>query len=365
MVNARLAFVVRHPVAAARLVRARLIPADSPAAWRRSRAAALRELRRRLRRSGPGVPLRWAIATSVPPGEIGDVWGDLFFAKDLAAALRGLGHEVFIDRLRERDRPDDRPDDVVLHLRGNQPAVLAPDALNLMWIISHPDDVSTAELTRSADLVFAASIEWSRTRSAATGIRIEPLLQATNPARFHPGGVSDELRTDVLFVGKSRLVYRAVVRDAIAVGADLTVFGDEWDEFIPAHYVRRRFLPNETLPDAYRSARIVLNDHWDDMRDDGFLSNRLFDAAAAGACVITDDIGARADLFHGLVRSYRDPDQLDHLIHTAEDWPTPEERMRAAELIGREHSFAQRAEVLDRAVRASLKLAAGQSAAVG
>ena len=33
---------------------------------------------------------------------------------------------------------------------------------------------------------------------------------------------------------------------------------------------------------------MVLNDHWEDMRAEGFLSNRLFDAVASGARVVTD-----------------------------------------------------------------------------
>jgi hypothetical protein len=324
--------------------------------WHRNRNVELQAVRSRLRQSKGHAPQRWAIKTSVPQGPIGDVWGDLFFAQDLAGALRHLGHEVFVDRLHERVRPDERPDDVALSLRGNQPTALTSGALNLTWIISHPEDVRLYELTRAADLVFAASIDWAARFGAECGIHIEPLLQATNPERFRPGAVVEGLRTDVLFVGKSRLVYRPIVRDAIAVGANLTVFGDEWDSFIAPHYVRARFIPNEALPDAYRSARLVLNDHWEDMRSDGFLSNRLFDAAATGACVITDDIGVHAELFHGLVRSYRDTDELARLIDDVEGWPSTERRQSIAEQIGREHSFAQRAEVLDRAVSAALGL---------
>ena len=51
----------------------------------------------------------------------------------------------------------------------------------------------------------------------------------------------------------------------------------------------------------YSSAKIVLNDHWPDMRAHGFLSNRLYDALACGAFVISD--AARASPRSSTARS--------------------------------------------------------------
>ena len=42
-------------------------------------------------------PLRWAIKTSVPAGPAGQGWGDLYFAQEIAEALRKLGHIARVD----------------------------------------------------------------------------------------------------------------------------------------------------------------------------------------------------------------------------------------------------------------------------
>jgi GT2 family glycosyltransferase len=303
----------------------------------------------RLVDAGPaqGLPsLRWAIKTAAHPDARGDSWGDTFFADDLARALRGLGQEVVIDRRRSHVRPhSDYLDDVILGLRGLDQITPQPGATSLLWIISHPELVDTAELQSGFDLVYAASSTWADYASTWSSREVRPLLQATDPARFHPGDTDAALASDTLFVGRTRKVFRPIIRDAIAARADLTVFGDGWDEYIDPGYVRAEFLENERLPDAYRSARIVLNDHWSDMAELGFLSNRLFDAAATGARVITDRVAGLGDLFGPLVREYDDVDDLRGLLDD-DGWPSAEERRSIAARVAREHSFDARARTL-------------------
>ena len=104
----------------------------------------------------------------------------------------------------------------------------------------------------------------------------------------------------VLFVGNSRRQLRPVVRDALTAGLPLAVYGDLWSGLVPDEMVHGRSIPNDQLAAAYRSAGVVLNDHHDAMRADGFVSNRLFDAVASGARVVTDpilDAAGLAELF--------------------------------------------------------------------
>lgn len=51
---------------------------------------------------------------------------------------------------------------------------------------------------------------------------------------------------------------------------------------------RRESVRNEDLPVVYRGFGAVLNQHWPDMARLGFVSNRLYDVAAAGGYFITD-----------------------------------------------------------------------------
>lgn len=158
------------------------------------------------------------------------------------------------------------------------------------------------------------------------------------------------MASDVLFVGKSRNIFRSIVRDALDSGADLAIYGDGWEQFIDPGLVRAEFLENSRVPDAYRSARIVLNDHWDDMKREGFLSNRLFDAAATGACIVTDDVQGVREVFGSAVQTYASTDDLARLLASDANWPDREERLRQARAVAEHHSFAHRAEELEQIV---------------
>ena len=53
----------------------------------------------------------------------------------------------------------------------------------------------------------------------------------------------------------------------------------------------------------------MLNDHWQDMAEEGFLSNRVFDVAMAGGFVISDTV-AGAEVFEGLLSMFDTPEEL-------------------------------------------------------
>lgn len=314
-----------------------------PPAVRRIRPAAVTEPR----------ALRWAVKNAALAGPVGETWGDTHFARALAEALRTLGHEVVIDAREAWHRPSAEHDDVSLVLRGRLPFRPRDAQVTLAWVISHPDDV-TAEEARAYDRVLAASVPWSRQRTHEWGFDVEPMLQATDPRRFHPGRAEPDTGQRVLFVGNSRGEHRQIVRDAVAAGVPLSVYGSQWEGFVPPGLVVAERLANDELGAAYRSAGIVLNDHWDDMRREGFLSNRLFDASACAARVVTDDVAGLADDYRGLfgdaVQVYREPADLARLVgllDVPEDadavFGDDDARRAVADRIAHEHSFAARA----------------------
>lgn len=298
----------------------------------------------------PGAPLRWSIRSGAPSGEAGRVWGDTYFAEDLAAALRARGQRVVVETRDTAHRAgSDYLDDVTVTLRGLHIVPPNPAAFNILWVISHPELVGVDEL-ESYDLVYAAGPAWGRRMAGQVSVPVLPLLQATSPERFHPGPRDASLVSDVLFVGKTRNVYRPIVRDALAVGAKLAVYGDGWEQFIDPSLVRSQFLANDDVSAAYRSARIVLNDHWADMRGEGFLANRLFDAVASGARVVTDEIDG-LEIFGGAVRPYSGQAELARLLHDDDGWPDDDAIAVIARRVAAEHSFGARADELISAVR--------------
>ena len=283
-------------------------------------------------------PLRWSVVVASPSGEAGDQWGDTWFGRDLVEALNRQGqHARLVHRGGANADARDK-DDVVLVLRGLR-RVTPRRAGNtwLLWVISHPELVDEVEIAEY-DRTFAASLTWKPDLA-------EPLLQATNPTRFTPGaGVADSGER-YLFVGSTRGEYRAIVRDAIAAGIPLGVYGVGWSEFIPSEFIRGEFLPNPDLPAAYASAGVVLNDHWPEMAADGFLSNRLFDAVAAGARVLSDEAEGLHQVFGESVVTYSTPEQLRELLSAPLDevFPPRARRLENAARVETDHGFDARA----------------------
>ena len=134
----------------------------------------------------------------------------------------------------------------------------------------------------------------------------------------------------MLFVGNSRDVYRRSVRSALAVGAEVEVHGSDWERFLAPNLIASKIVANEDLGALYCSAGVVLNDHHDDMRRDGFLANRLFDVTACAARLVTDEIDGLAEVFGDVVRTFHDETEMGPLLaDPASAFPPREVRRRA------------------------------------
>lgn len=302
---------------------------------------------------GDAEHLSWSLKIAAPAGPEGGGWGDVHFAAELAGALERLGQRVRIDRRDAHVRDDDAADDVTLVIRGLDRVPPNPASVNLLWVISHPDDVADTEL-RSFDVAFAAGPVWAAAAADRSGVPVRTLLQATDPAVFHPGSraATSPDADRVVFVGSTRGAARPIVSDAVGLGADLRVHGPGWDEVVPAESLGESSLTRPEVAAAYASARVVLNDHWPDMAAGGFVSNRVFDVLASGGVVVTDEVAGLSDVVDvPTLAVARSRDELAALLDPSYAWPTAAERAVVAEYIAAEHSFDARAAVLLEAAR--------------
>jgi len=270
-------------------------------------------------------------------------WGDLHVARDLQRALARLGRRSRIHLKPEWDAGPAASDDVSIHLLGQAEASIRPGQLNVLWHLSHPDR-GTPELYERYDLAFVASDSFARWMAEQVRIPVAPLHQATDPQRFAPGapGPAHEL----LFVANSRGVRRHLLDDLLPTDRELAVYGKSWTpERLDPRYLAGDHIPNEELAGFYSAAAIVLNDHWLDMQREGFMSNRLYDAAAAGAFVISDDIDGLAAEFDGGIVGYVDATELRELIdhYLAQPDERRDRADRARRAVLERHTFDHRA----------------------
>ncbi len=91
----------------------------------------------------------------------------------------------------------------------------------------------------------------------------------------------------------------------------------------------------------------MLNDHHDDMREQGFVSNRVFDVLAVGGRLLTDDVPGLGAALGVDLPVWRTADDVGRLARPPFDaWPDAAARLALAERVVAEHSFDARARTL-------------------
>jgi spore maturation protein CgeB len=180
-----------------------------------------------------------------------------------------------------------------------------------------------------------------------------PIYNALDPETHHPVALSEDYRCDLLFVGnrlpdRERRVEEFFLRAAELTPALTFILGGEgWgDKRLPANvrWIGHVGTGDHNLLNC--SARIVLNINRASMADVGFSPpTRIFEAAGAGACLITDSWNGISQFFEPaeeiLIASSAE-DVVSHLTSTDE---------RRANQIGeamlrralRDHTYQQRA----------------------
>ena len=240
-------------------------------------------------------------------------WGDTHFADTLAKTLECAGHHVRIDFLNEWGS-DDRDIDVVIHIKGLSEYKPKPYNINIMWMLNHPTLHTRDELERY-DAVLVASVPHAHRLKNELGVPVFPFLQATDPEHFCPHAEIDK-QFDLVFVGNNigvdRLEMRRIIADLLPTQHRLAVWGKGWEGVLPPGVLQNDFITWQDLPLAYASAHIVLNDHQPEMKEYGFVNNRMFDALACGATVISDDVSSIEQVVP--VHTYTNPNDLKSLV---------------------------------------------------
>jgi glycosyltransferase involved in cell wall biosynthesis len=297
---------------------------------------------------------RPTIAIHIPPAdwEVAGRWGDTQFARGLQRGFAAIGWTATVHLASETDAPRAASADVAIHLQGVSTPPIRDGQPTALWIISHPDRVRAAQC-QPYDLVFVASDPFAAELARRVAPPVRSLHQATDPDRFFPeaGGPAH----DVLFVGNSRGVRRPVLDAVAASPFELAVYGSNWKpELLDPRHVRGTWIANADLHRYYSSASVVLSDHWPDMRDEGFIANRVYDALASGAFVISDRVAGIDRQFDGAVATYGTEDELQRVL--AEAMADPAERRRRAqhgrEIVLSRDTFERRARAIAEAFRA-------------
>lgn len=189
------------------------------------------------------------------------------------------------------------------------PRPLSKSALNQRP--PQPADANLDDDWQNFDVIAVASPSYAAELNRA-GIKAVYVPQFTNPEKFYPAP-DPALASDILFVG-SNWHDRTSLRYALEAGFTVAVYGYNWQGIVPPEMYKAPYIANTELNRYYSSAKIVLNDHRPDMKDFGFVNNRIYDATAAGALVISDYMPEIEAAYGDAVPMYKNKEELARLL---------------------------------------------------
>jgi glycosyltransferase involved in cell wall biosynthesis/SAM-dependent methyltransferase len=288
-------------------------------------------------------PVKIVIKNPAPLGANQKKWGDYHFGRCLSKYLQRLGAEVETHYHDDWQRPSDA--DAVLVLRGKHRYQPAGSAIHLLWCMSNPSTITVGEC-QEYDAVYVASTTHAAQLAKRTSTPVAPLLQCTDLEEFE--GVEADVRDGTIFVGNSRGVRRPCIDWAVESGVELSIYGRGWKDFGLQQHVVADYIANEDLPALYRRARFTLNDHWQDMKQMGYVNNRIFDCLAAGLPIVSDDFPELRAICGDDILYYQDKPSLQTALRTIEaDYAGVAARQRRLwQSIRQSFSFESRARTL-------------------
>ncbi len=226
------------------------------------------------------------------------VWGDYWFKKNLIATFEELGYPV-----------DNSSPKIRLHLFGEPVHQTFSDTYNILWLHSHPDWI-TPEILGKYQKIYCISSHFIK-KITTMGFQAEYLMIPT-----HMKPLIREKSRDIVFIGNTKKnTLRPVIRDLGRPPYRVTVWGWGWDGLIPANWYGGMYYENNRLNELYACSKIVLNDHHEDMRREGFINPRILDVLASGGFVISDSVLGMDELLDHSVVTYETPEDLQRAIH--------------------------------------------------
>ncbi|MEJ2696268.1 MAG: glycosyltransferase [Candidatus Sulfobium sp.] len=225
------------------------------------------------------------------------VWGDYWLKENLIREFTKAGYPV-----------DNASPKVLLHLFGEPLESIPSHTHNILWVHSHPDWISP-EILGKYDKVYCISKLFTE-KIRRSGFEAEWLMIPTGMTPEEA-----EIRYDIVFVGNTKKgKARRIVSDMGRPPFRVKIWGWGWKGLIPDEWYGGVYYEHGMLGKLYSSARIVLNDHHEDMRREGFINPRILDVLASGGFVISDRVEGMEGIFAGSVPSYESGEELRRLI---------------------------------------------------
>lgn len=271
-------------------------------------------------------------------------WGDYILGQDLKKGFEKQGHNVIPSYIGNFYPKESMNTDIDVYMHGFvpfNPPYNANNKKNVMYLyypletaqthkyknlkdVTEPQWYSLQTELWDYDLIAVASPKYQK-QIDKLGIKTIFTPQFTNSDKFFYE--YDETKAhDILFVGRPGYE-RISAKWAIESGFNVALYGSGWKHIAPELFMGD-YIDNNELHKYYSSAKIVLNDTREDMKKDGFISNRVFDVTASGGFLISDYMEEIEHFYGDSIPMFKTKEELKQLL----DYylAHPEERAKKA-----------------------------------
>ena len=241
------------------------------------------------------------INTAIPKTSVAREWGDLYLARAIRKKLEENNRRVSISFGENKNRRLGFNEDINFNLRGLEPLNVPKFTKSIIWVISHPDKINFWELHNN-QMIFVASEKFAINlnnivkeldNSPKKIDKVKFVPQFTTLNKFNDlenTSKNEKVIYDFIFIGNTRNVFRDSVKLAIKNNLNVRVIGKGWENFVPKELILDQLVPNKELPNFYNLGRVVLCDHWEDMKNNGFISNRIYDLIFLNKVILCDSV---------------------------------------------------------------------------
>ena len=251
-------------------------------------------------------------------------WGDYWLGLDLEQGLKQEGFNARLDCFDEWKNA--APADINFVIRGPRAFNnFNYDKINILYLMSIVKSYEEKELD-NYDIIIVASERFKKIRKDK---KVFYLPQCTNPERFYQE-VDDNYKTDILFIGNAyNSKFRTSVKYCVNNELPITIYGKYWENLINDKYIKGTFVDNNRVHKYYSNAAIVLNDTTDEMRENGIISNRIFDVTACKGFIISDYVPEIKKAYGDSIPMYKNEKEFVSLVRYYLEHP--QERRKKAQ----------------------------------
>jgi len=245
-------------------------------------------------------------------------WGDLFMAGNIRNELYNLyGLNCQICLINDWYNYKMYNCKNILFLRGISIYNPKPENNNMVLFISHPESYTDKEFKEYNKIICCSKIFYEKIK---TNLKLseDEIIFALQPLHSSIPDKIDKVKKleyEAVFIG-NKIRERTCISGLSQTNLKkVKIYGDYWNSIsTPPALDNIKPINSSKVNNIYKLSQIVLNDTWEDMRINGFVSDRILTALLFSNNVITDDVYGINDFKFENIYIFKDSNELNHLF---------------------------------------------------